>query len=223
MINFISIISSANYHLVYSRLYAITSASHRTDSPVLLIFPRRLSGPVTPMASIAEQPQTFLYSATIDSLKLTETGHPYTFLDSSSSGNSSPANSSSSPKTAFPPLSHERFPPCLNLQNLGYEDDFDTNDSDEGAEWSEGWNISSSSMTGQASQDTRPLYQPELPEIEEYAFAYYPEPAMNRWGDDSVKVARRRLVRKRKGERHGRKFKAWVKKVIGKLRSGRRR
>lgn len=111
------------------------SASPRTDSPIIPVFPRRLSEPVTPMASIAEEePQTFLYSPTIASPELTESGHPYTFLDSSS-GETSPSRSTSSPETAEPLLPLERFPSFLSLENLGYEDEFDENDDVGRSEW----------------------------------------------------------------------------------------
>lgn len=199
------------------------SACPRTDSPIIHVFPRRLSEPVTPMASIVEQePQIFLYSPTIASPELTESGHPYTFLNSSSSGETSPSRSTLSPETAEPLLPLERFPSFLSLENLGYEDENDENDDAGRPEWARGWNIASSGTTAQGSQDMGPVYQPELPKIQEYAFQYKTEDDMRRRNgkdDGSLKLARRRLMKRKNSGHQRRRFRTWLKKALMVLRS----
>ncbi|KAF1917140.1 hypothetical protein BDU57DRAFT_539337 [Ampelomyces quisqualis] len=202
------------------------SASHRTDSLIIPIFPRRLSELVTPMASISEQPKTLIHARTIASPELTASGHPYTFLDSSSSGGSSPSGSPSASKPAYSLFPRQQTPSFPSLHDLGYEYEYEENDDDEGEEWSKGWNISSSGTTGQASRDLRPLYQPELPEIQEDTFAYYPEPGMSSSSDkghENLRIARRRLARNRSGKNEKPRLTAWLKKALGKLRSRGRR
>jgi hypothetical protein len=174
------------------------------------------------MASIAEQqPQTFLYSPTLVSPELTESGHPYTFLDSSSSGETTLSRSTSSPETAEPLLPLERFPSFLSLENLGYEDEHDENDDAGSQEWTRGWNIASSGTTAQRSQDVRPLYQPELPKIQEYAFQYKTEEDMRRRNgkDDGSLKFMRRLMKKKENSGHQGRFRTWLKKVLKVLRS----
>jgi hypothetical protein len=170
------------------------SRSPRADSPILPSFPRKLSEPKFTLACVAEQPQ-----------------QPHDLL---------PSPSVSSHASLSPPLPHEKFPSCLSISNLGQENE----DEDEDAEnWNEGWDICSVDEMGEVSL----LQDYTLPIISEGAFMYHPGlarvPVVNHESENdeakekSVKLARRKLVRReRKGVRVLRPGK-WLKKVARKF------
>jgi hypothetical protein len=192
-------------------------AAPRTDSPIVPTFPRRLSEPVTLLACVVEVPKHA--TSNFDNPSVTFPRRPkpedhYTFLDSSSN---TAISSSTSSQKASPPLPHEKFPSCLSLANLGYEDD------DEDDDWAAGWNIPESCDADQIDVKTRQLEPPSLPRIQEGDFNYIPSTAKveSHWSDDdsgdSIRLTRRLMARRKRTVGGRMKFKSWMKLLLNKV------
>jgi hypothetical protein len=181
--------------------------SPRTDSPIIPTFLRRPSAATPALACIAEQPRQqkpVLKCSTIIAAKASPLNPNYTFFDSSSATSSSLASSKIVPGL-------QQVPSCLSLDNLGYES-ADEND------WSEGWDIASNGDNkGQKAK------LPDLSLIREGDFAYYPK-AESRWGeedsDGSLKLARRRIERRRSEVEKSKGFKGFWKELLKKFGLG---
>jgi hypothetical protein len=209
----------------------VMPSSPRTDSPVIPTFPRRLSSPTPTLARIAEQPQQQkpVHKCSIaTTYKISIPDPNYTFFDNASDTSSSVASSK-----AFQPLAN--VPSCLSVEKLGFEDSSDN-------DWSAGWDINSS--TGKKGHKAKlldlpvirdgdfayyPCHRanlPELPVIRDGDFAYYPR-TENRWSgdasDESLKLARRRIERRRSEIESTKGFKGFLATLLKKMRLGGRR
>jgi hypothetical protein len=179
----------------------------RTDSPVIPTFPRRPSAVTPTLACITEQPQQqkpVLKCTTIIAAKVSPPNPNYTFFDSSSDSSSSLASSK-----VLPAL--QQIPSCLSLDNLGYESAGEN-------EWSEGWDIAfDSNKKGQKAK------LPDLPVIRDEDFAYYLK-AESRWSeedsDGSLKLARRRIERRRSEVERSKGFRGLWKELLKKFGLG---
>jgi hypothetical protein len=183
------------------------SSSPHTDSPVIPTFPRTLSAATPTLACIAEQPRqqkSVLKCTTIIATKASPPNPNYTFFDSSSARSSSLASS-----RILPAL--EQVPSCLSLENLGYESAGDN-------DWSERWDVASN-----GDKKGHKAKLPDLPVVREGDFAYYPK-AESRWSvedsDGSLKLARRRIERRRSEVERSKEFKGFWKELLKKLGLG---
>jgi hypothetical protein len=190
--------------------------SPRTNSPIVPTFPCRLSEPITPLACIVEIPKhPHLNSPRITSPRPSKPDEHYTFLDSSS--NTATSSSTSSLK-ASPPLPHEKFPSCLSLANLGYEDD----DND----WTTGWEILEPDDAEDRNVRMRQLHPSSLLKIHKGDFSYIPSVAKveSHWSDDvsgdSIKLTRRRLARRKQNLGGRKKVKLWLRFLLRKVKFG---
>jgi hypothetical protein len=182
-------------------------SSPRTDSPVIPTFPRRPSAATPTLACITEQPRQqkpVLKCTTIIAAKASPPNPNYTFFDSSSTRSSSLASSK-----VLPAL--QQVPSCLSLDNLGYESAGEN-------DWTEGWDVASNGDNkGQKAK------LPDLSVIRDGDFAYYPK-TESRWGeedsDGSLKLARRRIERRRSEVEKIKGFKGFWKGLLKKFGLG---
>lgn len=192
-------------------------ASPRTDSPIVPILPGRLSETASPLACIVEIPKHQMSNlrSSFTSPSTSKLEDQYTFLDSSS--NTTTSSSTSSPKFS-PSLPLEKFPSCLSLANLGYEND--AND------WTAGWNISKPRDATDITAKMRQVKPLTLPKIHQGDFNYIPSAAkvQSHWSDDesedSIRLAKKRLARWKQHDSGGTRLKVWLRFLLKKVRFG---
>jgi hypothetical protein len=115
-------------------------------------------------------------------------------------------------------LPHEKFPSCLSLANLGYEDD----DND----WTTGWEILEPDDAEDRNVRMRQLLPPSLLKIHKGDFSYIPSVAKveSHWSDDvsgdSIKLTRRRLARRKQNLGGRKKVKLWLRFLLRKVKFG---
>jgi hypothetical protein len=200
-------------------------SSLRTDFPVISVFPRRLSAATPALARISEQPRqqkSVLKCSTATARKMSPLNPNYTFFDTASDTSSSVVSSK-----AFLPLAN--VPSCLSVENLGFEDASDN-------DWSTGWDIDSSSDENghKADLPNLPVIRdgdfahypghranvPDLPVNRNGDFAYYPK-TESRWSgdvsDESLKLARKRMERRRSEIENTKGFKGFLTALLKRL------
>jgi hypothetical protein len=177
----------------------------RPSSPTSPLCLRRISEPASTLTSIAEQPQSNVSSQaspSATSITPPETDHQHKLYDRPITG------LNTAPSAGFP--SHHDAP-SISAQSILYES--------EDLDWSTGWNITTS--VNETDQDSIPLISRELPVIQEEEFMYYPAPSRSHWGnedDGSLRLARRRLIRKNQDRMRQSGFKRWITTLMKKTR-----